>query len=108
MPTRRGAIVETIDEVVYHIKKPSVFIFTGNLSIYNQKTDSNLLIWPKIFNENIYRFIAYDEDEMYAITVNEKYEISEDPNIIGVKTDVHQEQMDILLNLAKNYWNLDE
>lgn len=98
----------------YNVKYPDYLGLTGNLGVslpwvdYDNPWTDSLIIWPSITGECTFGVVLYEEDEDNNVIEHQIY-VDKNGNALDKQYDDiisrHGENINTLLNKAKNQWS---
>lgn len=95
------------DGYSYGVKKPNYLQYTGNLSIVNNETGYNLIIWPLLLGEYEYGLIIVDNEMGYEIYVDENMKLIDNDNLFYSQLiEENQVAIEEIFSKANEMWNL--
>lgn len=95
------------DGYSYGVKKPDYLHYTGNLSIVNNKTSCNLIIWPLLSGQYKYGLIIVDNEMGYEIYVDENMKPIDKEDLFSAQLiEENEAAIEEIFSKANEMWNL--
>ena len=95
------------DGYSYSVKKPDYLHYTGNLSIVNNESGYNLILWPLLSGKYEYGLIIVDNEMGYEIYVDENMKpIDKDDLFYAQLIEENKAAIEEIFSKANEMWNL--